>query len=120
VDSIGDVLAPCDVFYSRLVFQHNPPPLIRELVSASLTALCPGGIGIFQVPTFGSDYAFRIKEYIASSRRRDIEMHCFPQREVFALIASAQCNLLEVNQDTAVGNYTEWVSNTFVVQRPAT
>jgi SAM-dependent methyltransferase len=118
-DTISDTLAPCDFFYSRLVFQHNPPPLIRELLSASLAALRPGGIGIFQIPTYGTDYAFRIKDYIAGLRRRDIEMHCFPQREVFALIANAQCTLLEVAEDTAVGRYGEWVSNTFVVQRPS-
>jgi len=117
-DTISDALVPCDFFYSRLVFQHNPPPLIRELLSTSLAALRPGGIGIFQIPTYGSDYAFRIKDYIAGSRRRDIEMHCFPQREVFALIADAHCNLLEVDEDTALGRYGEWVSNTFVVQRP--
>ena len=118
VDGMGDALEPCDFFYSRLVFQHNPPPLIRELLSSALSALRPGGIGIFQMPTYGADYSFRIKDYIASPRSREIEMHCFPQREVFALIAGAHCNLLEVNQDTAVGNYTQWVSNTFVVQRP--
>jgi SAM-dependent methyltransferase len=118
-DGISDALVACDFFYSRLVFQHNPPPLIRELLIASLAALRPGGIGIFQLPTYGMDYAFRIKEYIASPRRRDIEMHCFPQREAFALIASAHCNLLEVAEDTAVGRYGEWVSNTFVVQRPS-
>jgi len=118
VDTIGDALAACDFFYSRLVLQHNPPPLIRELVSAALAALRPGGIAIFQVPTYGVDYAFRIKEYISGPRRRDIEMHCFPQRELFALIAGAHCNLLEVDQDSAVGRYGEWVSNTFVVQRP--
>src|ERR1035438_7602927 len=30
---IGGDLASCDVFYSRIVFQHNPPPVIRELIS---------------------------------------------------------------------------------------
>jgi len=119
VDTIKEALVPCDFFYSRLVLQHNPPPLIRELLSAALNALRPGGIAIFQVPTYGLGYEFRIKEYIASARHRDIEMHCFPQREVFALIADAHCKLLEVNQDTAVGRYDKWISNTFMVQRPA-
>ena len=117
-DCVSDALVACDFFYSRHVFQHNPPPLIREFVNASLAALRPGGIGIFQVPTYGIDYKFRIKEYIASPRRRDIEMHFFPQRELFALVANAHCDLLEVAEDTAVGRYGEWISNTFVVQRP--
>jgi SAM-dependent methyltransferase len=118
-DTVSDALVPCDFYYSRLVFQHNPPPLIRELVSAALNALRPGGIAIFQVPTYGLGYSFSSKEYVANPRCREIEMHCFPQHELFALIASLHCILLEVNQDTAVGRYGEWISNTFVVQRPA-
>jgi hypothetical protein len=53
----------------------------------------------------------------AVPQRRDIEMHCFPQCEVFGLIASAQCNLLEAADDTAAGRYGEWVSRTVVVLR---
>ena len=118
VGALGETLAPCDFFYSRLVFQHNPPPLIRALIRAALASLRPGGIAIFQVPTYGIDYSFSTKGYLAGPRRRDIEMHCIPQRDVFAEIAAARCTLLEVDEDTAIGQHGEWISNTFVVQRP--
>jgi hypothetical protein len=117
-DRIKD-LEDCDFFYSRIVFQHNPPPLIRDLIRASLKSLRAGAFGIFQVPTYMTGYSFRIKEYLASPRKLDLEMHCIPQSEVFSLIAEAHCKLLEVREDGSIGLLGRWLSNTFVVQRLA-
>ncbi len=116
-ESITENLVPCDFFYSRIVFQHNPPPVIRELITTSLKSLRKRGISIFQVPTYGAGYSFHVKDYIAKPRQDDIEMHCIPQAEVFSLILKADCKILEVREDTAVGRYGQWISNTFVVQR---
>jgi SAM-dependent methyltransferase len=110
-------LVPCDFFYSRIVFQHNPPPLIRLLITRSLESLRPDGIAIFQVPTYGATYSFSIREYLASDWKPDMEMHCIPQHEVFAVIADAQCQLLEVREDNSIGRHGSWVSNTFVAKR---
>src|SRR5262249_3864755 len=41
---------PCDLFYSRIVLQHNPPPLIGYLLRTLIRALRPGGVGVFQLP----------------------------------------------------------------------
>ena len=112
-------LEDCDFFYSRIVFQHNPPPVMRELIVASLKSLRPGGVAIFQVPTYGTGYAFHIQEYLASPQRLDMEMHCIPQSEVFLLIAEAHCKMLELREDRSIGRLGQWISNTFVVQRPA-
>jgi SAM-dependent methyltransferase len=117
IDSVADGFEDCDFFYSRLVLQHNPPPVIRELIAGSLKALRPNGVAIFQVPTYRVGYSFRIKDYIARPRVREIEMHCLPQSEVFSVIADAGCNVIEVAQDNAIGGYGEWISDTFVVQR---
>jgi SAM-dependent methyltransferase len=119
VDSDRQQLEPCDFFYSKIVFQHNPPPIIRELITASLQALRAGGIAIFQVPTYGKGYGFRTDAYLARPRQLDMEMHCLPQADVFALIAELDCKLLEVREDGSIGRVGEWISNTFVVQRPA-
>lgn len=116
-DAVIDNLIGCDFFYSRIVFQHNPPPLMRLLITACLMALRQGGIGIFQVPTYAPDYAFRVKDYLASPRSKEIEMHCLPQAEVFNLIADAKCKPLEVTEDGSVGHVGKWISNTFVVRR---
>ncbi len=118
-DVAGESLEPCDFFYSCIVFQHNPPPIMRALIGACLRSLRAGGIGIFQVPTFGTDYSFRIKQYLANPAPLDIEMHCIPQQEVFSLIAEARCKILEVREDGGIGWPGRWISNTFVVERIA-
>lgn len=110
-------LRPCDVFYSRIVFQHNPPPVISELIRLLLRALRPGGIAIFQVPTYGDDYSFNIDEYLARDGRLDMELHAIPQEQVIRLISEADCRLLELREDNSIGLWGRWISNTFIVQR---
>jgi len=113
-----EALQPCDFFYSRIVFQYNPPPVIRELIIQALRSLRSGGIAMFQVPTYGLNYAFRLNEYLASEWRADMEMHFIPQSEVFAVVAEAHCQVVEVEVDNSIGNAGQWISNLFIVQRP--
>jgi SAM-dependent methyltransferase len=110
-------IAECDVFYSRLVFQHNPPPIIQDLIVRSLRSLRPGGIAIFQIPTHIEGYAFRLQEYLKRPVKLDMEMHCIPQSVVFELISATQCRLLEVREDASIGGVGQRISNTFVAQR---
>ena len=112
-------LEPCDFFYSRLVFQHNPPPVIRELIRLALKALRPGGLAIFGVPVYLADYRFRIEEYLQQPHRPFIEMHCLPQREVFSIVAVARCSLVEVREERNITRTMECLANLFVVRRPA-
>jgi SAM-dependent methyltransferase len=106
----------CDFFYSRIVFQHNPPPIIRELIKAALASLRAGGMAIFQVPTYNPAYSFRVQEYFARGRPPGMEMHCIPQAAVFSLVNASGCRVLEVREDNAAGG--QWLSNTFAVARP--
>jgi len=123
---LPDRLESCDFFYSRLVFQHNPPPIIRELIGLALGSLRPGGIAIFGVPIYLSGYHFRIEEYLAEPRSRRMEMHCIPQHEVFSLIDAAKCSPIEVREERRVaadgeglgGGEGEGLANLFVVRRP--
>ena len=119
-DKNNPKIAECDVFYSRIVFQHNPPPIIQDLIVRSLGSLRPGGIAIFQVPTYIEDYAFCLQEYLRLPVKLDMEMHCIPQSVVFELISAAQCRLLEVREDTSIGGFGQRVSNTFIAQRAGT
>jgi SAM-dependent methyltransferase len=110
-------LKKCDFFYSRIVFQHNPPPVMRELVLLALRSLNAGGVAIFQLPIYMKGYRFSIEEYLGKAPRLDMEMHCIPQREIFGLVAAQGCSVLEVREDSSVGR-ADWISNTFVVARP--
>lgn len=115
-----DVLAdlePCDLFYSKIVFQHNPPPIIARLIRKALAALKPGGIAIFQVPVYAAGYRFRVDEWLAAKHSLNMQMHCLPQQRIFELIAGEGCAPLEVREDNATGAPDKYVSNTFVVRR---
>jgi len=113
-------IQPCDFLYSRIVFQHNPPPIISELISRSLGALLPGGIAIFQVPTYGLGYRFKLDEWLKTGHPLDMQMHCLPQRRVFEICESEGCSLLEVREDNCTGHPDKWISNTFAVRKSPT
>src|SRR5205085_11410803 len=113
---LGD-LEPCDVFYSRIVFQHNPPPVIAELIRRALTALRPGGIAIFQVPSHLPGYSFKLRQWLQTDHALDMQMHCLPQQRTFALINESRCTVLEVREDSATAARADSISNTFVVQK---
>jgi 2-polyprenyl-3-methyl-5-hydroxy-6-metoxy-1,4-benzoquinol methylase len=40
-ENILEDIQPCDVFYSRIVFQHNPPIIITQLIKKALRGLRP-------------------------------------------------------------------------------
>lgn len=116
-DTFLEDLQPCDAFYSRIVFQHNPPPVMHALVRAALTALKPGGIAIFQLPVYAAGYSFDLQAWLSSPPVLDMEMHCLPQPHVFGAVAAKGCVCLEVREDNSVGE-SRFISNTFVVRRP--
>jgi SAM-dependent methyltransferase len=76
-----------DVFYSLVVLQHNPPPVIYYLLDRFLEKLKVGGFAFFQLPCFLDEYSFSVEEYLAGHGKRDaIEMHALPQKYVFELL----------------------------------
>lgn len=116
-DGLPDQLRPCDFFYSRLVMQHNPPPLIVRILRLALTSLKVGGIAIFGLPIYIEGYRFHSAEYLATPRAAGSEMHCIPQSEVFALIAAAHCAVIEVHEERERARSGDCLSNLFVVKR---
>lgn len=116
-ETFTDGLQSCDFFFSCIVFQHNPPPLICKLITMALDCLKTDGIAVFQVPTYGFNYRFNIDEYLARPGGAEMEMHVIPQSKVFDLVAAANCQLLEVREDGAIGWFGQWISNTFIVKR---
>lgn len=110
---------PADVFYSWIVLQHNPPPVMALLIRGALDCLRPSGVAVFQIPTYEVGYGFSAKSYLSNaSRPLDIEMHCLPQREIFRIAAEAGCRVLEVREENSTGRKGTDVSNLFVIQRP--
>lgn len=46
--------APFDLWFSRIVLQHNPPPIIAMILHRAFALLAPGGVAVFQVPTYAA------------------------------------------------------------------
>ncbi len=115
IDSIGGY----DILYSRIVLQHNPPPVMVRLLNALLTQLNPGGVAYFQVPTYQAGYRFDIETYLAQQNSTNMEMHFLPQAALLELISGQGCRVLEIREDDAIGLSVTSISNTLLVQKPA-
>lgn len=116
----SDVLAaivPCDFFYSLIVLQHNPPPVIVALLRRALSALKPNGIAVFQLPTYIVGYRFSLREWLQADHALDMQMHCVPQEVVMAIIAEANCRVISVREDGWAGAPGRMISNTFVCRK---
>ncbi|MFT8242766.1 class I SAM-dependent methyltransferase [Roseomonas sp. BN140053] len=88
-----------DLFFSVLTLQHNPPPVIHAILEAALEQLSPGGVAVFQLPAHMKDYRFTVAEYLGQPGA-GLEMHCMPQREVFALAEHCGCKPMDVRENT--------------------
>jgi 2-polyprenyl-3-methyl-5-hydroxy-6-metoxy-1,4-benzoquinol methylase len=106
-----------DVFFSLIVFQHNPPPIMAYMLRTILMQLNPDGIGYFQMPTYSKGYSFGVRSYLARIREKnEMEHHVLPQRNVLEIIYDCGCELLELREDGWTGDI-DGVSNTFLVQK---
>jgi len=95
-----------DFFYSIIVLQHNPPPVMKRLLEISLKQLRKGGAFLFQVPTHRQDYSFSAKSYLKEEYKGEanFEMHVFPMYAVLDIIAEAGCRVKEVIADNYAGH----------------
>jgi SAM-dependent methyltransferase len=109
-----------DALFSRLVLQHNPPPVAHAILDRLLRALAPGGLAMFQVPTYGEGYRYRVAEDLArADRARGMEMHVLPLDAILQLAHQRRCNVLEVLETGDTG-WSHWRSNTFVLRKSLT
>jgi SAM-dependent methyltransferase len=111
-----------DLWFSRLVLQHNPPPVMAMVLRRALGLLNPGGIAHFQVPTYARNYRFNVADYMAGLEAADgnIEMHVLPQQVIFEIAAQCGCEALEVWQDASAGNSQAWVSSVVTLRKRGT
>ena len=116
VQSLSDIdnLPEFDFLYSKIVLQHNPPPVIYRVFSSLCTKLRPGGVGVVQIPTYCRNYSFAVDAYLRTAKGEgEMEMHALPQRAVFDVLSKANCSVVEVFRDHLV-NGVDFVSSTFV------
>ena len=110
-----DTLPPAQVFFTFLVLQHNPPPVIEALLEKIFARLTPGGIAYVHLPTFIPDYRFDVEAYLADREDHlDMEMHALPQKDVFRLAARSKMQPLEVISQT---NPQMMVADYFLMQK---
>jgi SAM-dependent methyltransferase len=103
-------------FFSFIVLQHNPPPVMRWLLRESLFRLKPGGLGFFQLPTSGYGYHFDAADYLAKPSHELMEMHVLPQTAVLSVLEETGCYLLEAREHDCIG-HPAWISKTFLVRK---
>jgi cyclopropane fatty-acyl-phospholipid synthase-like methyltransferase len=110
-------LQPFDFFYSTIVLQHNPPPVITYFLDQILGKIRRSGIAFFQVPTHHPGYSFDMRnlpEYLVSPPSHGMELHCVPMPAVFSLLAKHGLTPVEVLMDGATGMSG---SHTFIAVR---
>jgi SAM-dependent methyltransferase len=105
-----------DFLYSRIVLQHNPPPVIAVILSRLLAGLAPGGGAFVQVPVWIPGYRFQVAEYLAGLQTGPMEMHALPQRDLLAIVHGAGCVIRELREDP-LGPQFGGISNTLVLEK---
>ena len=90
-------LPKAQAFFSFLVLQHNPPPIIEAVLDQIFGRLESGGIAYFHLPTYMSEYGFDTRSYLAErSDKLDMEMHALPQARVFEVASRHGMQTFEV------------------------
>jgi SAM-dependent methyltransferase len=109
-----------DFFFSLIVLQHNPPPIIKSILTTVLGSMRADGLAFFQLPTYMSGYNFDVERYIESpTSGKGLEMHPLPQSEVFKIARVTSCLPLEIQPDWLTGMWGAWISNTFLFRKLA-
>lgn len=116
IQSFSDIkcLPRYDFLYSKIVLQHNPPPVIYKTLETLIERLNPGGYAIVQFPTYCRNYSFTGNDYIRKMDSiSDMEMHVLPQHVVYTLLNRYRCRPLESMRDHLVRS-ADYVSTTFL------
>jgi SAM-dependent methyltransferase len=103
-----------DLWYSRLVLQHNPPPVTLSILQKAFSGLSPRGVAIVHVRTWGEGYRFKVSAYLKDGLSRDMEMHATPQRAVLALADQCGCRLVEMHEEPG---HMDNVTDIFVFEK---
>jgi len=100
-----------DLWFSRLVLQHNPPPVTLAILDRAFAGLMPHGVAIVHVPTYCPGYSFNVVDYL--SGKAFLHMHATPQKPIFDLAWKRGCCLRDVREEGIPG----WVTNIFAFEK---
>jgi 2-polyprenyl-3-methyl-5-hydroxy-6-metoxy-1,4-benzoquinol methylase len=94
-----------DVFYSIIVLQHNPPPLIYRMLQLIFEKVNHNGFVYFQVPVSQLNYSFSIERYMESMKKNEtsMEMHTLPQTYLFRVLDEYGFRILDFQRDDYAG-----------------
>ena len=110
-------LAGIDLFFSLIVLQHNPPPIIQTILGQAFRHLNPGGFAFFQVPTYCNGYSFDLEHYLGGlDATRGMEMHVLPQQDIFRLAQRHGLVLQDMHEDDWTAGFG--VSHTLLFRKP--
>jgi 2-polyprenyl-3-methyl-5-hydroxy-6-metoxy-1,4-benzoquinol methylase len=115
-NELQDVLGQFSFIYSVIVLQHSPPAVINETIHAFGRLLAPGGVALFQLPTYHVNYDFDSAILGGKPYVQPMELHAVRQREVFAAMAMEGCSPMGVFEIDRVG--AGWSSHYFLFRRP--
>jgi SAM-dependent methyltransferase len=106
---------PFDLWYSYLTLQSYPPPLIGRILARALGLLRPGGVAVFQLPTYARGYTFDP----GAEPRADpsLDRHILPQVDVLDIADAAGCRIAEAFEDLAVPPHPFWRSTVYVMRK---
>jgi SAM-dependent methyltransferase len=103
-----------DLWFSKLVLQHNPPPVTLHILDKMFTGLAPAGVAVVHLRTYWIGYSFDVADYLANNAGQEMEMHVTPQKPILELAWRHGCCLLDVREEGAT---PEWLTNIFVFQK---
>jgi SAM-dependent methyltransferase len=106
-----------DAILSIITLQHNPPPVMVWMLKNLLSILNSGGVAYIQIPTYRNGYLFEAERYLQTAQPNTLEMHFLPQHEIFRVISESGCICLEIREDGMVGDESQMLSNTFLIQK---
>jgi SAM-dependent methyltransferase len=103
-----------DLWYSRLVLQHNPPPVTLYILKKAFTRLPSSGVAIVHVRTHWDGYRFIVSEYLAQNPSSNMEMHATPQNSILELAYQCNCRLIELHEEPG---HLDNITNIFVFEK---
>jgi SAM-dependent methyltransferase len=100
-----------DLWFSRLVLQHNPPPVTLAILDRAFGQLALQGVAIVHVPTYHEGYSFSVSDYLADKLPPEhMHMHATPQKPILELAWRHGCYPVDIREEVI----PDWVTNIFV------
>jgi 2-polyprenyl-3-methyl-5-hydroxy-6-metoxy-1,4-benzoquinol methylase len=107
-----------DFIFSVIVLQHNPPPIMMQILRFFFQHLEKDGIVMFQIPVQKKEYKFKIDDYLLGiNNNKGMEMHMLPQEVILKLAYDHNCFPIEIHNDGWTGEHSQYVSQTFVLKK---